>query len=258
MRFFVGVILIFIACFSSTSADILDGLPIISQFKSLVQVIGGDAEGAAATQRNFLNRAPVISQVKSAVHAIGGNAAEARRVQEEFAANQVAGTLVAGGLVADAFTAGIAGNGLINAGNEAAAMLETDKPVDWEKFATEGIVGGLIQGVPAALPILGDVAGQFLRNVYEKDALKKDDVKLDDDLLGAFIGGTIGFGAGRAVETIGVKQQIKEAIKKDVKQAIRDGVATGVDYAMYDIVANRFDHLSNKNDDSHDNAKQDL
>jgi hypothetical protein len=227
MRFFVGVILIVIACFSSTSADILDGLPIISQFKS-------------------------------AVHAIGGNAAEARRVQEEFAANQVAGTLVAGGLVADAFTAGIAGNGLINAGNEAAAMLETDKPVDWEKFATEGIVGGLIQGVPAALPILGDVAGQFLRNVYEKDALKKDDVKLDDDLLGAFIGGTIGFGAGRAVETIGVKQQIKEAIKKDVKQAIRDGVATGVDYAMYDIVANRFDHLSNKNDDSHDNAKQDL
>ena len=61
-----------------------DWLPIVSQIKSLVQVIGGDAEGARRTQENFSKQCPVVSQVRSAVEAIGGDEEAARKTQMEF------------------------------------------------------------------------------------------------------------------------------------------------------------------------------
>ena len=47
-----------------------DSIPVVSQVKSLVQVIDGDAEGARRTQENFSKIAPVVSQVRSLVHYI--------------------------------------------------------------------------------------------------------------------------------------------------------------------------------------------
>lgn len=66
-----------------------DGIIGISQLKSLVQVIGGDAEGARKTQENFLNQAPMISQYKSLYHAIAGDNEAARKTQEIFLHNTI-------------------------------------------------------------------------------------------------------------------------------------------------------------------------
>jgi hypothetical protein len=64
-----------------------DSIPVISQFKSLGQVIGGDSEGAKETQENFFyrNTFPVLSQLVSAGHAIAGDLQTAEDVQIQFA-----------------------------------------------------------------------------------------------------------------------------------------------------------------------------
>ena len=65
----------------------IDSIPVISQMKSLVQVISGDVDGARKTQETFSKTAPVVSQVRSAVEAIGGNHEAASNTQKEFANN---------------------------------------------------------------------------------------------------------------------------------------------------------------------------
>ena len=47
-----------------------DSIPVVSQVKSLVQVIGGDEEGALKTQENFQRTGPIASQINSLVHHI--------------------------------------------------------------------------------------------------------------------------------------------------------------------------------------------
>ena len=59
----------------------VDSIPVVSQAKSLVQVIQGDTEGARATQENFLETGVLVSQAYSAGLAIGGQTNEAMRVQ---------------------------------------------------------------------------------------------------------------------------------------------------------------------------------
>jgi hypothetical protein len=44
----------------------MDWIPIVSQVKSLVQVICNDAEGAKKTQENFSKTCPIVSQCRSA------------------------------------------------------------------------------------------------------------------------------------------------------------------------------------------------
>ena len=60
-----------------------DSIPVVSQVKSLVQVIGGDEEGALHTQQNFIRTAPVAAQINSLVQYAQGNETEALRIQEE-------------------------------------------------------------------------------------------------------------------------------------------------------------------------------
>jgi len=64
-----------------------DSVPVISQFKSLVQYASGDAGGALVTQQNFAynNTFPVISQIASAGYAIGGDMERAENLQKKFA-----------------------------------------------------------------------------------------------------------------------------------------------------------------------------
>ena len=47
-----------------------DSIPVVSQVKSLVQVIGGDEKGALKTQENFQRTGPIASQINSLVHHI--------------------------------------------------------------------------------------------------------------------------------------------------------------------------------------------
>lgn len=62
-----------------------DSIPVLSQIKSIVQVISGDAKAAKKTQENFRDTAPVVSQITSVVHAANGDHEAARNVQEKFA-----------------------------------------------------------------------------------------------------------------------------------------------------------------------------
>lgn len=62
----------------------MDWIPVLSQVKSLVQVISGDAEGAQQTQENFLKQCPIVSQGTSLVQAISGDEKGARETQMAF------------------------------------------------------------------------------------------------------------------------------------------------------------------------------
>lgn len=61
-----------------------DSIPVISQVKSLVQVIAGDEEGAKKTQENFSKQAPIVSQARSAYHALDGDLEQAKNIQKDF------------------------------------------------------------------------------------------------------------------------------------------------------------------------------
>ena len=62
----------------------MDTLPVVSQTKSLVQVISGDAEGARRTQENFSTQCPVVSQARSLVEVSMGDADAALKTQQKF------------------------------------------------------------------------------------------------------------------------------------------------------------------------------
>lgn len=61
-----------------------DWFPLVSQIKSLVQVLSGDSEGARDTQIGFIEKCPIVSQVTSAIQAIRGDCQAARDTQIKF------------------------------------------------------------------------------------------------------------------------------------------------------------------------------
>lgn len=58
---------------TNVSGNFWDGVPVVSQAKSVVKLIAGDKEGARKTHENFLNQTPVVAQIKSLSHVIHGN-----------------------------------------------------------------------------------------------------------------------------------------------------------------------------------------
>lgn len=60
----------------------VDWLPIVSQVKSLCQLVTLDFEGAARTAENFAKECPVVSQVTSTVQLIAGDADGALETQK--------------------------------------------------------------------------------------------------------------------------------------------------------------------------------
>lgn len=61
-----------------------DSVPVVSQTKSLVQAISGDADGARHTQENFSRQCPVVSQTRSLVEVSMGDADAAAETQKQF------------------------------------------------------------------------------------------------------------------------------------------------------------------------------
>ena len=61
-----------------------DSIPVVSQTKSLVQAISGDAEGALRTQENFSRQCPVVAQTRSLVEVASGDEAAALETQKQF------------------------------------------------------------------------------------------------------------------------------------------------------------------------------
>lgn len=66
-----------------------DGFPVISQIKSIVQAVAGDADGAKQTQANFLRQMPVLSQLTSAVQAATGDFDGAKKTQQQFLSKKI-------------------------------------------------------------------------------------------------------------------------------------------------------------------------
>lgn len=62
----------------------VDGIPLASQSKSLVQAISGDKDGAQRTQDNFTKRCLGVSQLRSAIERRNGNEAAAEATRAEF------------------------------------------------------------------------------------------------------------------------------------------------------------------------------
>lgn len=48
----------------------VNSIPVVSQAKSGVQLICGDTDGAAETQKDFLQQCPVVSQVHTKIEFI--------------------------------------------------------------------------------------------------------------------------------------------------------------------------------------------
>nr|XP_022291620.1 uncharacterized protein LOC111102957 [Crassostrea virginica] len=63
----------------------IDSLPVISQIKSLYQVMTGDIEGARQTQKNFAETGIIASQITSLIHSANGDNEAARKTQIKFA-----------------------------------------------------------------------------------------------------------------------------------------------------------------------------
>lgn len=56
---------------TSVDADFWDGVPVVSQVKSVVQLIAGDPEAATNTQMNYLNQAPFVPEITNCVNHCG-------------------------------------------------------------------------------------------------------------------------------------------------------------------------------------------
>ena len=65
----------------------VDGVPVVSQTKSLVQTIAGDTDGARQTQENFSRQCPVVSQARSLVEVSMGDPKAALETQKQFLVN---------------------------------------------------------------------------------------------------------------------------------------------------------------------------
>lgn len=61
-----------------------DSIPVISQTKSIFQVITGDIEGASQTLKNFAETGIIASQITSFIHVARGDYEAARKTQIKF------------------------------------------------------------------------------------------------------------------------------------------------------------------------------
>ena len=63
----------------------VDWIPVVSQVKSLVQVIAGDVAGAKETQDNFSRQCPIVAPMRAAVEGLSGDTRAAEKTMEQCA-----------------------------------------------------------------------------------------------------------------------------------------------------------------------------
>lgn len=69
------------------AVPIWDMIPLVSQIKSIAQMISGDSKGAEDTAINFWNDGIIMSQLQSAFSLLHGNTEEAVNRQRKFGSN---------------------------------------------------------------------------------------------------------------------------------------------------------------------------
>ena len=78
----------------------INTIPVVSQIKSLVVVIGGDEQGAREVQEEFARKGIIASQISSLAAAIRDDPKEAKKIQEEFAFETPVADLIASSVYA--------------------------------------------------------------------------------------------------------------------------------------------------------------
>ncbi|CAG8597494.1 4698_t:CDS:1 [Ambispora leptoticha] len=136
----------------------VDSIPVVSQTKSLVQVIGGDAEGARRTQENFSRGAPIVSQARSLVEVISGDEEAARKTQEYFA-EEIVSTATTTPLLGHAIGAAHYIVGDVDRGD--AAMKAASRTTG----VTLAGIGGFAIGGPFGAASLSTVAGAAMDGI---------------------------------------------------------------------------------------------
>lgn len=129
----------------------MDWLPVVSQVKSLVQVLCGDAEGATQTQINFSRQCPVVSQLRSVVELSLGDGQEALETQKEC------GTML-NGLIDGIPIVGHAKGGIHYAFGDQGGGDSAMKSASRTTGVVAGGVGGIFVGGPAGA-VVGGIAG---------------------------------------------------------------------------------------------------
>ena len=204
----------------------VDSVPVISQLKSLGQVIVGDVDDARETQENFADNCPIVSQAKSLVQVCAGDAEGARQTQlkfvkdvEKFGAVAAGVTTAVVGVAITPFTGPI-GTSLVGAG--ASGVVSTyatanEESMNWEKFGEETSKGAL----SGFCPVVGDVAAQVLDNHCK-------DRPLDENLGTAAVVGAVTWGVAAGVGAAGkaAAKGLKEPLKSGGKEVIKDTAKT--------------------------------
>lgn len=131
----------------------IDSLPVISQVKSLVQVMSGDVDGARHTAENFANTGIVVSQITSLVHVMNGDDEAARETQKHFGKSMesFADSMPAVGHIKGSIHHGL---GQTEKGNSAF------KSASGSLLTIPAVVAGTIVGGPAGGAAAAVVAGQ--------------------------------------------------------------------------------------------------
>lgn len=229
----------------------VDSIPVISQAKSLGQVIVGDVEGATRTQENFADNCPVVSQTKSFVQVCAGDIEGARKTQEKFVKDiEKFGAVAAGvstaavGVAITPFT-GPVGTSMIGAGASGVITTYTtpnEKRMDWEKFGKETAKGAL----SGFCPVAGDMAAQTLDNHFEGRPLHENlGTAAAVGAVSWAVAGGVG-AAGKAaansfkepMKSAG-KEVLKDTAKVTASRATKATVTKGGQEVLKDTVASR-------------------
>ena len=202
----------------------VDSIPVVSQVKSLGQVIGGDATGARRTQENFADNCPLVPQTKSFVQVCAGDVDGARKTQEAFVKDlEKFGAVAAGvstavvGVAITPFTGPVGlGTSLIGAG--ASGVVSTyvtpnEKRMNWKKFGKETAKGGC----SGFCPIVGDVAAQVLDNKFEGRPLEEN---LGTAAAVGAVSWVLAAGVGAAGKA--AAKSLKESVKSAGKEVLKD------------------------------------
>ncbi|KAJ3113298.1 hypothetical protein HDU96_003567 [Phlyctochytrium bullatum] len=201
-----------------------DWIPVVSQVKSLIQAIAGDAKGALKTQQTFSQTCPVVSQIRSLVEAtiLGDPVAAAETQLKQLALlSSVADSIPVVGHVKGAVHYGLgdhpSGEHALKAASRSAAVVAGGVG----GFCAAGPLGAVLGGMAGGLASDGVTtaahsaikqefvpAGQVLavadivKGVGEGENIVG---KVFDAAVGVSLDGVAGFAAGSAFEVVMAK-----------------------------------------------------
>ena len=214
-----------------------DSLPVVSQAKSLVQVVAGDTEGALQTQKNFVKGCPVVSQGVALGAVIAGETEYALETQKYFGTNLMN---MADSVPVVGHVKGVIHYACGDTEGGDNAMKAASRTVG---VAAGGIGGFVVGGPPGAVAggIYGGVAMDTVISVADSavhgekrfyghvNSIERAiDGKITagevfDWALTPVFDGLAGYGYGKAYKNFTANRAEYNQLKKSIQQAVKDG-----------------------------------